>query len=324
MAGRIRWAILGTGAVANRFAGALHNISDQAELLAVGSRRQESADAFGSRYAIPRRYGSYAEVAADPDVDVVYIGTPHLYHLRDASLCLEGGRHVLCEKAFTMNVQEAAALIDLARARGLFLMEAMWTRFFPVHVRLRELVAQGVFGELRGLIVHHVYQAASADEVVDPRLGLGAFMDQAPYGVGLAASLLGPVEDVAIQTATGPTGVSEQAFYVLKHAGGRLSSIVTSRVAVDVKDAFLFGSLGKVEIHDPWYKPTRMTVEIRGKPPETIEFPLGGYTGYEYEALAVMDCIRAGRTECDAMPLSDTLAVMRVMDRLRGAAGWNV
>ncbi|GAI81602.1 unnamed protein product, partial [marine sediment metagenome] len=143
MTDRMRWAILGTGKIANRFAQALNKIPERAELLAVGSRKQETADAFADEYGIPKRHIGYENVFSDPDVDIVYVGTPGVYHLRDVTGSLEAGKHVLCEKALTINAKDAAQLIDLARQKKLFMMEAMWTRFFPIHVRIRELLNEG-------------------------------------------------------------------------------------------------------------------------------------------------------------------------------------
>jgi predicted dehydrogenase len=320
---KLRWGILGTGAVANRFARALRNIADQAELAVVGSRQQATADAFGDRYGIARRYGSYEQAAGDPELDVVYIATPHEVHRRDAALCLAHGKHVLCEKAFTVDAREAEALIGLARDRKLFLMEAMWTRFFPIHVRLRALLAEGVIGSPAGLVIHHNYCAAiDPAGTYDCRVGMGTFLDQAPYGVGLGHSLLGPVEAVAGLATFNDRGINTQASYVLRHSGDRLTTVINSRLTVDVKEAIVYGPRGKVIIHDPWYKPSAMTVCVHGQPPQEIVEPLNGYIGYEYEALAVMDCIRQGKTECDVMPLDETLATLRVMDQIR--AQWKL
>jgi predicted dehydrogenase len=318
MTQRLRWAILGTGTVARRFAAALRNIADQADLVAVGSRQQATADAFGDQYGIRWRYASYEQVAANPDVDVVYIGTPHEYHRRDAAMCLELGKHVLCEKAFTVNAREAGELIHLARRRNLFLMEAMWTRFFPIHVHLRELLAEGVLGSLGGLTVHHNYTAGSDPPgTYERRLGMGTFLDQAPYGVGFGHSLLGPVEAVAGLATFSPQGANLQAAYILRHAADRLTTVINSRVTVDVKEAIVYGSRGKIHIHDPWYKPSTLTVFLEGQAPQRVHLPLNGFIGYEYEALAVTECLRQGQTECDVMPLDATLATLQVMDQIR-------
>jgi predicted dehydrogenase len=316
MTERMRWAIMGTGAVANRFARALNNLPDQAELLAVGSRQPNTADAFGDKYGIPRRYAGYDKMVADPDVEVVYIGTPHAYHRRDVALCLEAGKHVLCEKAFALNAQEARELTDMARERGLFLMEAMWTRFFPVHVQARDLLAKGALGKVQGLIIHHNYTGLPIDPF-DPKLGMGTLLDQGPYGVGLAISLLGPVQELVGLGTHGPTGTNHQTSYVLLHEGGRVTTVASSRVTYDVKEAVVYGTAGRIEFHDPWYKPTKMTVHRQGHEPEQIEHPLNDYIGYEYEAQEVMACIRAGRLESDVMPLSDTLTIMETLDRIR-------
>ena len=318
MSEKMHWAILGTGAVANRFAVSLNNIPDQAELVAVGSRSLDTATAFAQKYDIPNAYGSYQEVADDPNVDIVYIGTPHPVHHRDSRMCLEAGKHVLCEKAFTMNADEAQDLISLAREKNLFLMEAMWTRFFPIQVRIREILAAGLLGELQGLVIHHAYMGLpELGESYPPELGMGTFMDQAPYGVSFAYSVLGPPIRTSIITTFGPEGINYQTSGVFEHEGGRLTTWMASRTTYDVKEAIIYGTEGKIDVHAPWYKPTAMTVHIRGKDSETVEMPLNGFVGYEYEAMAVMDAIRAGKFECEIMPLDETLAIMRTIDSMR-------
>lgn len=323
MSKKFRWAILGTGAVANRFAKALANITDQAELVAVGSRTQDSAEKFAEVYGIPAAYGSYQEVADDPHVDIVYIGTPHPFHHRDSKMCLEAGKHVLCEKAFTMNADEAADLIKLAREKKLFLMEAMWTRFFPVHVKIRELLAEGVLGDLQGMVIHHNYMGLpELPDAYPNQLGMGTFMDQAPYGMGFAFSILGPPLRTKGIGTFGDRGLNLQVSGVFEHEGGAITTWMASRTTYDVKDAVIFGSEGKIDVHDPWYKPTKMTVHLKGKDPEFIEFPLDGYVGYEYEAMEVMNCIQSGKLESEIMPLDESLAVLKTMDSMRKEWGF--
>lgn len=323
MTEKYRWAILGTGNVANRFAAALGNISDQAELTAVGSRNLATAKAFAEKYRIPAAYGSYQAVADDPEVDIVYVATPHPVHHRDSRMCLESGKHVLCEKAFTMNAQEAQDLIHLARSKNLFLMEAMWTRFFPIQVRVREILSAGLLGDLQGLVIHHAYLGLpELPESYPDELGMGTFMDQAPYGVGFAYSVLGPPLRTTGIGTFGPRGLNLQVSGVFEHEGGRLTTWMASRTTYDVKEAVIYGSEGKIEIHDPWYKPTAMTVSLKGKSPELIEMPLNGFVGYEYEALAVMDAIRAGKIESEIMPLDETLAILKTMDAMRAEWGF--
>jgi predicted dehydrogenase len=324
MTERMRWAILGTGKIARRFAAALNNIPERAELLAVGSRQPATAEAFGETYHIPRRYAGYENVFADPDVDVVYVGTPTVFHQRDVAQSLAAGKHVLCEKAFTLNAVQAEALIALARCKERFLMEAMWTRFFPIHVRARELLAQGAIGEVNGMVINFVAKPPYdlRNRFYDVSLGAGVLLDTGSYCISWAYQLLGQPEQVVGLAHFGESGADYRSAYILKYAAGQLVTINCCQTSYDVKEAVVYGSKGKLELHDPWYKPTAMTLHVEAQKPERIEMPLGHYNGYEYEARAVMDCIAAGQTECAIMPLDQTLAIMKIMDGLRRQWGF--
>ncbi|MFL7813348.1 MAG: Gfo/Idh/MocA family protein [Anaerolineales bacterium] len=319
MAEIMNWGVLGTGKITNRFAQALNNIPERARLLAVGSRNQETADAFGEKYNIPRRYTSYEEVAADPEIDIIYIGTPGVYHLRDASMALNHGKHVLCEKAFTINAKQAKEMIDLAREKGLFLMEAMWTRFFPIHVRIRELLAEGAIGTVNGMTINFLAKPPydPTNRWYDLNLGGSVLLDTASYSISWASSLFGKPVAVTGLACFGETGVDEQTALVLRYSKNQLVSLMSSQISYDDKDAVLFGSTGKIVVHSPWYKPTKMTLYREKKDPEEISLPLDGYNGYEFEAMEVMDCIEAGRTESEIMPLDETLSIMQTMDTVR-------
>jgi predicted dehydrogenase len=321
---RVRWAILGTGKIANRFGTALNNISKRAQLLAVGSRSRERAEDFADRYSIPKRYTGYENVIADPDIDIVYIGTPGVFHHRDVTMCLEGGKHVLCEKPLTINAQEAESLIELARRKDCFLMEAMWTRFFPIHVRIRELLSQDAIGELRGLTANFIatVPADPKNRFYDVHLGAGVLLDLGSYGISWAYNLFGPPEEVTGLAFFGETGADYQSACILRHKGGRISTITASMISFDVKEAVVYGSQGKIVVHEPWYKPTAISVYHKGEVPKTVKFPLNSYNGYEYEALAVMDCIQDGKTECETMPLHETLEIIKIMDGLRAQWGF--
>jgi predicted dehydrogenase len=323
MSERMRWAILGTGKIANRFAASLNNIPERAELLAIGSRSQATADAFGGKYGIPCRYEGYERVYADPDVQIVYVGTPGVYHRRDVADCLEAGKHVLCEKAFTINAREAQELVDLARNRGLFLMEAMWTRFFPIHVRIRELLAEGAIGKVNGITINFTAKPPFdlKNRFFDMNLGAGVLLDTASYGISWAHSLFGKPDAVRALSVFGESGADYQTAVLMRFPGGELVSLLSSQISYDVKEAFIFGAAGKVVVHDPWYKPTAMTVHREGKEPELVEMPPGKYIGYEYEAIEVMDCIQAGKTESDIMPLDETLSIMQILDEIRAQVG---
>ncbi len=324
MSDRMKWAILGTGKIATRFAEALNNIPEKAELLAVGSRKKETGDVFGDKFNIPRRYTNYEEVAADPDVDIMYIATPGVYHLRDVTMCLNHGKHVLCEKAFAINAKQAKAMIDLAREKNLFLMEAMWTRFFPIHVRIRELLKEEAIGTPNGITINFLAKPPYdlSNRWFDLNLGAGVLLDTASYGISWASSLFGEPEAVTGLASFGESGADYQTSMVMRYSGNQLVCLMSSQISYDDKDAVLFGSTGKIVVHSPWYKPLKMTLYQEGKEPELISLLLDGYNGYEYEAMEVMNCIKAGKTESGVMPLDETLSIMKTMDTVREQWGY--
>ena len=324
MGTKLNWAILGTGKISNRFAAALNHLTDQTTLLAVGSRDQAAADAFGDKYDIPHRYSSYAEAASDPEVDIVYIGTPGVFHLRDASMALENNKHVLCEKAFTMNASQAQQLINLARKKKLFLMEAMWTRFFPIHRRIRELIQKNTIGKVNGMTINFIAKPPFDlnNRFFDIHLGAGVLLDTASYGVSWASSLFGVPEAVTGLATFGESGADYQTSLVLRYPEGQLVSLMSSQISYDDKRAVIFGSDGKIVVHDPWYKPTEMTLYIEGRAAQKIEYPLNNYNGYEYEALEVVQCIRAGEIESKIMPLDETFTIMQTLDTVRQEWGF--
>jgi predicted dehydrogenase len=318
----IRWGILGTGRIADVFATGLADLPD-AELAAVGSRAAETAARFGDKFGIPRRHASYAALAEDPAVQIVYVATPHTAHHPAVRLCLEAGKAVLCEKPFTINAAEAADLIELARARRLFLMEAMWTRFLPLMARVRELVAAGAIGEPRLLTADFGFRHPGGPDhrLFNPQLGGGALLDVGVYLVSLASMLFGQSERAVGLAHLGPTGVDEQAAVVLRYPGGQLAQLTAATRTSSPQEVTLMGSVGRLRIHPLWWKPTRLTLTRPDGSEEDFEIPFVG-NGYNYEAAEAMRCLRAGALESPVMPLDETLAVMRTLDEVR--AGWGL
>ncbi len=324
MTEKMNWAILGTGKIAKRFASSLNNIPEEANLLAVGSRSQETADLFGDDYGIERRYAGYENVVADPDVDIVYVGTPGVFHHHDVTMCLEAGKHVLCEKAMTTNAREAQELIDLARQKNLFLMEAMWTRFVPTHIHIRNLLAEGAIGQSLGMLVHSLAAPPFDPEnrFFDLNLGGGILLDMNSYGISWAYSLWGAPEQVTGLPSIGETGTDDTSAVILKFPTGQLATIVASQVSYDVKDAVVYGTEGRIDVHEPWYKGSGITLHRAGLEPEIIIMPFEeGFVGYEYEAREVMACIGDGKIESAVMPLDETLSIMKTMDEIRAQWG---
>jgi predicted dehydrogenase len=316
MSTTVRWGILSTGKIAHKFAEGLRS-AEGAQLVAVGSRTDERAEAFADEFDVPHRHGSYAALAADADVDAIYVATPHPMHLDDSLTCIEAGKAVLCEKPLTVNAEQAKRLISAARERKVFCMEAMWTRFLPAIVRLRELLQAGAIGEVRMLAADFGFRAEldPAGRLFDPEYAGGGLLDVGVYTVSLASMVLGPPASIVSQARLGVTGVDEQAAVVLAHEGGALAALTCAVRAHTSEAAWIAGTEGLIRVHRPWWRSAGLTVESGGTT-EEIDLPMRG-NGYNYEADEVARCLEAGRLESPVMPLDESLQIMRTMDRIR-------
>ncbi|WP_331770441.1 Gfo/Idh/MocA family oxidoreductase (plasmid) [Embleya sp. NBC_00888] len=322
----IRWGILATGGIAAEFTAALRGLPNT-EVVAVGSRRPESAKAFAERHDILRAHGSWAELAADDEVDVVYVATPHSAHRAAAGLCLEAGRAVLCEKAFTLDSRQARELVDLARDRGLFLMEAMWTYCHPLIRRLREVIADGVIGEVRGVSAAFGIAGDFPPEhrLRDPAQGGGALLDLGVYPVSFAQLLLGEPDAIRAWAHLTPEGVDDNTGIVLGWDGGAVATLGCTFTADTDAPATITGTRGRIEFADGFFYPDRFVIHRRGHEPQPVL--LADVTDdlergtMRHEAAEVMRCLRAGETESPLVPLDGTLAVMRTLDAVRERIG---
>ena len=314
----IRWGLIGLGSISRKFAVGLQAAPD-AECYAVASRSQQKAAAFGEEFGAAKCYGSYAALANDPNVDAVYIGTPHTLHKSNTLLCLHGGRHVLCEKPFAVNRREAQEMVELAREKKLFLMDAMWTRCFPAMAKLRQLLAEKVIGDVMLVQVDFGYrmgQVLPEHRIFNPHLAGGALLDVGVYCLYLASMVYGrQPADIVSQHTLGSTGVDELSVSVFKYSDNEMAAITTAIRMNTPHEARIIGAKGYISIAD-WWHPTRMTLQISGQEAETLDFALAG-NGYNYEAAEVGRCIRAGLTESSVVPLDETLAIMTTMDRMR-------
>jgi predicted dehydrogenase len=317
----VRWGILGTGGIARAFALGLADAPD-AVLAAVGSRTQDGADAFARQHGAEAAYGSYEALVAAPEVDIVYIGTPHPMHAENALLALGAGRAVLCEKPFAMNRREAATVVALARERKLFLMEAMWTRFLPALAEVRRIMAAGEIGEIAHVQADFGFAATTDPEhrVNKRELGGGALLDLGIYPLSIACALLGPVEGVAAHAVMSATGVDATTAFTLKHAGGTLSVGSCSLRARSGCELVVSGSQGSIRMHRMFHLADHITVEVHGQPTRTLATPYLG-NGYTHEAIAAGECLRAGLLEHPLMTHAETLALMDVLDEIRRQIG---
>ncbi len=321
MAKKIRWGIMGTGGIARGFAEDLV-LLDEAELVAVGSRTQKSADEFAKKYDVKHKHASYEALAKNPDVDVIYIATPHHLHCENTLLCLNAGKHVLCEKPFAMNAREAKLMIDTARAKKLFLMEAMWTRFVPLVVKLRDMLAQRVIGDVRMLQADFCFRAPFSRDgrLFNPQLGGGALLDVGVYPVSFASMIFGAPERITGMAHFGETGIDEQNAILMGYSGGRIATLYSSTRLDSPIEAVIMGTKGSIRIHRFMHHPVSMTLLSGGNPDKTIKLPIDGY-GYGYEAEEVMKCIRNDKTESAIMPLNETLTIIKTLDALRNQWG---
>lgn len=315
----LRWGIIGTGRIAQTFARDLSYIDDGV-VAAVGSRARSSAEAFGDTFGVARRYDSYEALVSDPDVEAVYVATPHPMHHADAVLALDAGKAVLVEKAFTMTLGEATDLVQRARSRGLFLMEAMWTRFLPHVVALREVIASGALGEIVSLVADHGkwFERDATSRLFAPDLGGSAMLDLGVYPVSFASMIMGSPTRVAAMVTPAFTGVDGTASAILGYANGAQALITCTSSARSATRASVIGTLARVEIEGDFYAPSSFTLVPRVGEARWYSFDTQG-RGLHYQASHVASKIRAGETESDVMPLDESIDIMKTMLRVMGA-----
>jgi predicted dehydrogenase len=350
----IRWGIAGTGTIASLFAEGLAD-APGAELVAVASRSAARADAFAVQAGVRRAHRSYESLANDPDVDIVYVATPNSDHAPRATMMLESGKAVLCEKPFALDANETRQVISIAEKKRIFCMEAMWMRFMPAVRELASRVRDGALGDARAATIElgHPVAFDPHSRLFDPALGGGALLDLGVYAVSLSVLLFGPATNVKSQVTFAPNGVDDHVTALLGHADGRQSTIGASLRTRLSNGASVAGTAAWARLHEPLYRPDAITItaahamapgksasgmiararrnpalrtavaELRSLVPPSLRG--GGRTlrrrfrgnGYCHEAIEAMRCLRAGQTESPMMPLAETLLVMETMDAIR-------
>ncbi|MEP6817601.1 MAG: Gfo/Idh/MocA family oxidoreductase [Marmoricola sp.] len=327
----VSWGILATGKIAHSFATDLRLLPD-ARLAAVGARRLESAEAFAAEFAgegpPARAHASYAELAADPDVDVVYVASPHGLHHEHVRLVLEAGKPVLCEKALTLNAAEAEDLVAMAGERGLFLMEAMWMACHPLVLQVRDRMQAGDFGEPRQLVADlgWVVDKPPTDRMLDPALGGGALLDMGVYPLTLAHLFLGEPAQLTAVAHKAESGVDLNLVMAARYDSGAVAALTTSMTSNSPRTATIATDRGRLDFPSPFHHPPYVTWtpydDGQPREPERIESPapvIG--TGLGNEAAEVMRCLRAGELESPLVPHQQTLTLMRQMDAVRAQLG---
>jgi predicted dehydrogenase len=316
----IRWGILATGGIASRFTEDLALLPD-ARAVAVGSRTVEAASRFAAAHGIDRSYGSWLELAEDPDVDIVYVATPHTAHHEAAKLMLTHGKAVLCEKPVTINATQAQDLVDTARANGVFFAEAFWTRTIPAIRRMVELIEDGAIGEV-GMVAADFSRRTDVEpehRLRDPGLGGGALLDLGVYPIGFAQLILGDPAGVHAVAKRSPEGVDQTTGVLLSYASGAMATATCSLALHGPTTASVSGTKGRIDLPPGFHNPTTLTVHRDGTT-EQETFAYDG-NGLRIQAIEAGRCLREGLTESSLLPLNDTLSVMRTMDRAREQLG---
>jgi predicted dehydrogenase len=317
----LRWGILGPGGIARAFASDLRTAG--LDLVAVGSRSAESAGAFAADFDVARAHGSYEALVEDPEVDIVYIATPHPFHAEQAILALEHGKHVLVEKPFTLTGAEAAAVRDVAVERGLLAMEAMWTRYLPHMARVREVVQSGALGDIRALMADHTQLLPSdpAHRLNALELGGGALLDLGIYPVSFAWDILGEPLAITASARLGETGADTEIATVMSHVSGALSTSLSASRAAGPNTAHIIGTEARIDIDRVWYNATSFrVVTADGTVLEEYASDVAG-RGMQYQALAAEQYLAEGLTDSPLLPIDETVAIMSTLDEIRQLVG---
>jgi len=321
MANGLRWGILATGWIAELFTKDLQLTGHQ--VTAVGSRSPAGAERFARQFGIPHAHGSYEALVADPEVDIVYVATPHPMHAANALLALNAGKHVLVEKAFTVNAREARQIVDLATEKRLVVMEAMWTRFLPHMVRIRDIVASGVLGEIRSVVADHTRHLSEdpAHRLNALELGGGALLDLGIYPISFVWDILGKPEQISAMARFKATGADAEVATVFRHANNAISTTLSTSDNPGTNTAMILGSKARIEIATVWYEPTSFRVlDVDDKVIETFDGHVEG-RGMQFQAAEVERLVTAGELSSKIMPAAQSVAIMETLDTIRQQIG---
>ncbi|MDO5729229.1 MAG: Gfo/Idh/MocA family oxidoreductase [Actinomycetaceae bacterium] len=322
----LRWGIIGTGGIAATFAHQVPAYST-GNIVAVGSRRIDTAQTFANRFSIEHAHGSYEELVRNPDVEAVYVATPHAFHLEHALLAVRAGKPVLVEKAFTLNRTQAEHIFMEARAQGVFVMEAMWMRFLPHQLMVREILRSGTLGDIVHIRADHGQRLDGIDRLERLELGGGALLDLGVYPLSFIQSILGDPEMVDTVGFVNPAGVDENECVTLTYVGALALATANMR-ARSATSAEIVCRKGRIELREQFYQPGRITVTHAVDTPGTgledeYTWTWDGHVpgGLQYEAAEVARCVNADLMQSDTMPWDDTLAVLEIMDQARSELG---
>lgn len=316
----VRLGILGAGKIAHTMAKTVTMMNQQGNhqisLYAVAARSSERAEAFAQMYGIEKAYGSYEEMLADEAVQLVYIATPHSHHYAQAMQCLEHGKHVLCEKAFTVNASQANALISKARENGLLITEAIWTRYQPMRKMLLDLLDSGIIGTPRMLTANLCYAIEDKVRLTEPALAGGALLDVGVYPLNFAEMVFGRADDVKASCIKSDKGVDLCDSITLTWKDGKMAVLNAGMHCVSDRQGVIYGSKGFVMVENINNPQAFRVFDRNYQLIQEIPCP-AQLTGYEYEVMEAAQCIETGKNQCPSMPHEETLHMMQLMDEIR-------
>jgi predicted dehydrogenase len=317
----INWGILGPGKIAHKFADAFRSVPD-ATLYAIASRDAARGKEFAGKFKVPKAYGTYEALVADPDVDVIYIATPHPFHYAQTLLCLNNKKAVLCEKPLTMSYRHTAEMVSLARSKSTFLMEGMWSRFFPATIKTRELIRAGAIGDIKFLRADFGFSAPYNPDgrVFNLKLGGGAQLDVGVYPMFLALLMLGKPEKIQALAQRALTGADETTSAQFYFKNGSIAHILSSVVADTPKQAEIVGTLGTLVMHTPWHKSQSITVNKNTGETESFDLPYSGI-GFEFQLAHATACLQNRLKESDLMPHELSLWMAETADEILKQCG---
>ncbi len=319
----IKMAIIGPGSIAEKMANTIAGL-EEVEAYAVASRDLEKAKAFADKFGFQKAYGSYKEMLEDKEVELVYVATPHSHHYQHAKLCLEHNKHVLVEKAFTVNGKQAKELITLAESKGLLLSEAIWTRYMPSRKIIDDIIARGEIGTPTSLMANLGYNNSHLERMQKPELAGGALLDLGVYLLHFAGMVFGKEVDKIVSTATmTDTGVDSRDSITLIYKDGRTAVMHCSMLAVLDRRAVVFGTEGYLVVQN-LNNPEKITVYNSEHQEVAVYNPPEQITGFEYQVLACKEAIEQGKTECEAIPHKEILRIMEMMDEMRTQWGYEI
>lgn len=321
---KIRWGILGCGRIARKFAADL-KLVDDAELIAVGARALSTAEAFASDFPSKHIHGSYEALVSDPEVDVIYVATPHALHHEHVMLCLKHKKAVLCEKAFAINYRQAKEMIDFANAQNTFIMEAFWTRLLPHYLKMKDMIAEGKIGSIKFINAEFGFKPTPPfpPRLYDPSLGGGALLDIGVYPIFLALDLLGKPDQIDAAMTPASTGVDEQCAIRFTYKGGAIAHLFCSLSSNLATGADIAGDQGRIRMTHRFHGPTTLLEYYSGivDTRETVPFEKASGNGYEYEARHVNECLKKNLIESPVITHHHTLLMMQTLDTIRAKVG---